>query len=175
MARSASHESSIVSYDIPMATPRCAIDIQLQECPVQYVPFENIPDNGGGESIFVGRTRKEFHPQHGELRSLVYDAYRPMAVQVLEQLANEAIRRFDCLAVRMHHAIGEVPVGQASVLVQVIAAHRAASFDACRFLIDELKLKAPIWKQEIWAKGTSWSQGHRVDPVSSSQWSLKAF
>jgi molybdopterin synthase catalytic subunit len=163
-----------VSYDIRMATQCCAIDIQLQECPVQYLPFENFPDNGGGESIFLGRTRKEIHPQHGELKSLVYDAYRTMAVKVLKELADEAIKRFDCLAVRMHHALGDVPVGKASVVVQAITAHRAASFDACRFLIDELKLKAPIWKQEIWVKGTTWSQGHRVDPVSSSQWSLKA-
>ncbi len=67
------------------------------------------------------------------------------------------------MLVRIHHAVGEVPVGEASVLVQVVCGHRAKAFEACRFLIDRLKATAPIWKQELWADGTSWSKGTPVD------------
>ena len=150
-------------YDNHMATSPVEIDIQLREGPVEYVPFTRIPENGGGESIFLGRTRRDRHPQHGELKRLIYDAYVSMAEQILQDLAEQAIERFDCLAVRVHHALGEVPVGRASVLVQVVTAHRGAAFEACSFMIDELKSSAPIWKREIWASGESWSQGQMVD------------
>jgi molybdopterin synthase catalytic subunit len=85
-----------------------------------------------------------------------------MADQVLRELVDQAVREFDCLLVRLHHAIGEVPPGEASVLVQVVCAHRASAFKACRFLIDALKSRAPIWKREDWADGHSWSAGQTV-------------
>jgi molybdopterin synthase catalytic subunit len=72
------------------------------------------------------------------------------------------VEKFGCLAVRMHHALGEVPPGEASVLVQVVCGHRDMAFAACRFLIDELKAKAPIWKREQWTDGSTWSAGQVV-------------
>ncbi len=81
---------------------------------------------------------------------------------MLCELADEASRLFECQMVRVHHAVGEVAIGEASVLVQVVAGHRDKAFAACRFLIDKLKTTAPIWKRELWADGTSWSTGTPV-------------
>lgn len=93
---------------------------------------------------------------------LSYEAYRPLAERTLRDLAARAAHEHGCLFVRIHHSIGEVPPGEASVLVQVLCGHRAEAFAACRFLIDALKQEAPIWKREQWASGATWAQGQPV-------------
>jgi molybdopterin synthase catalytic subunit len=141
------------------------IDVQLFDHPVRMLALEPFPREAGGECVFLGRTRLEHHPQHGELRRLSYEAYREMAERVLRDLAQQTIERFECFAVRVHHAIGEVPVGEASVLVQVVCGHRDKAFAACRFLIDRLKSDAPIWKREQWERGETWSEAANVPGV----------
>lgn len=138
------------------------IDIRLLDHPVQMMEFDPFPQQAGGECAFLGRTREETHPGHGPLRRLSYEAYEPMALAMLNDLAQHAVNRFGCQAVRIHHALGVVPPGQASVLVQTVCGHRGEAFDACRFLIDQLKAVVPIWKREEWADGTTWSRGHPV-------------
>lgn len=133
-------------------------DVRIIEQPVRMFDFEPFPTAGGGECIFLGRTRLEVHAEFGRLLSLRYEAYREMAERVLNDLAKLSIERFGCIAVRIHHAIGEVKCGEASVLVQVVCGHRDKAFDACRFLIDRLKTNAPIWKREQWERGESWSK-----------------
>ncbi len=144
-------------------TAAATIDVRICEQPVGMVKADPFPPDAGAECVFLGRTRGETHPVHGRLTRLSYEAYRPLADRTLSDLARDATKRFDCMLVRIHHAVGEVPVGEASVLVQVVCGHRAKAFEACRFLIDRLKATAPIWKQELWADGTSWSQGTPVD------------
>lgn len=136
--------------------------------PVSYVPLEPFPQPAGAECIFIGRTRAEEHPAHGPLIRLEYEAYRGMAQRVLTELAHAAVEQFDCLAVRIHHAVGSVPVGAASVLVQVACGRRDASFLACRFLIDQIKATAPIWKREVWSDGATWSAGQPVAEAEAS-------
>ncbi|MEM7229523.1 MAG: molybdenum cofactor biosynthesis protein MoaE [Planctomycetota bacterium] len=143
------------------------IDIQLMPKPVDAVPLSPWPEHGGAECVFLGRTRAEQHPDHGALVALHYDSYEAMARQTLHALATSAFDAFDILAVRLHHATGPVRVGEASVLVQVAAGHRDAAFRACRYLIDELKASVPIWKQEVWSDGTTWSDGTPVSPSES--------
>ena len=133
------------------------IDVQLVRGPVQDESWQPFPQPAGAECVFFGRTRAESHPEHGSLTRLHYEAYEEMALRVLSDLARDAVSRFGCLAVRIRHAIGEVPVGEASVAVNVVCGHRDNSFEACRFLIDALKASAPIWKQEVWADGKTWS------------------
>ena len=142
-----------------MADTTAIIDVRLVDRPVDFVAVEPFPVEAGGECVFLGRTRIEAHPQHGLLKRLSYEAYRPMAESVLRDLARQAVEEFGCVAVRIHHAVCEVPPGQASVLVQTVCGHRAAAFESCRFLIDQLKSQAPIWKREEWSDGASWSAG----------------
>lgn len=135
------------------------IDIQIVNHPVTAGAIEPFPPDCGAECLFLGRTRAETHPTHGRLERLSYEAYEPMAKTVLKQLADDAVRDYKCAAVRIHHAVGDVPLGEASVLIQVAAGHRAEAFAACRLLIDRLKKEAPIWKREAWSDGTTWSKG----------------
>lgn len=141
-----------------------SFDIRLLDHPVRMEAMTPFPPECGAECVFLGRTRAETHPQHGALVHLAYEAYPPMTLQVMQSLAKAAAARWPLSAVRLHHALGVVAVGEASVLVQVACGHRAAAFEACRSLIDELKAKAPIWKREVWADGTSWSPGQVVTP-----------
>lgn len=126
------------------------IDVALVDGPVTYEPIERFPQHGGAESVFLGRTRAERNEASGELARLEYEAYAPMALNTMRDLVDDAVSRFGLRAVRLHHALGPVAVGDASVLVQVAAPHRDRAFEGCRFLIDRLKRDVPIWKREIW-------------------------
>jgi molybdopterin synthase catalytic subunit len=143
----------VMQHDSPI------IDVRLLDHPACAHELESFPPSCGAECVFLGRTRRERHEQHGELVKLTYEAYRPLAERTMRELADEAVARFDGRAVRLHHAIGDVAVGQASVLVQVACGHRDTAFASCRFLIDELKARVPIWKREVWADGTTWAEG----------------
>jgi molybdopterin synthase catalytic subunit len=83
-----------------------------------------------------------------------------MALRKLAEICDDARRRFDVTAVACRHRTGEVPVGEASVAIAVAAAHRAAAFEACRFVIDEIKRSVPIWKRERFAGGAEWVEGY---------------
>ncbi len=82
-----------------------------------------------------------------------------MAQAELRLLAEEAISRFSVRHIRVTHSIGTVKIDEASVVIAVSSDHRDDAFTACRFMIDLLKQRVPIWKQEKWADGTTWSNG----------------
>ena len=134
------------------------IDVGLDTRPVVLLTGES-PAGSGAQCAFLGITRPEQHPEHGDLICLEYEAHATMAQQELESIAGIAAERWSLLSVRLHHALGQVPVGQASVVIQVHSRHRAESFEACRWLIDELKSRVPIWKRECWQRGSSWKNG----------------
>ena len=104
------------------------------------------PD-GGGTCLFVGRTRR--WTGDIETAALRYEAYVPMATAELRRLALEAAGRWGALRTVLVHRLGDVEVGAASVVVGVACAHRAAAFDASRWLIDTLKDTVPIWKTDL--------------------------
>ena len=136
------------------------ISINFSEGAIDTEVASVLPSIGcGGECIFIGRTRPETNKHHGDLLALRYECYKEMAEQELRTLASEAINRFSVECVHVTHAIGKVEVDEASVVIAVSSKHRSDAFTACRFLIDLLKLRIPIWKQEIWADGTTWNDG----------------
>jgi molybdopterin synthase catalytic subunit len=90
---------------------------------------------------------------------LDYEAYREMALEQMRRLAGEAIEKFGVRDVAVAHRLGRLAVGETSVLIVVASAHRAAAFDACRWLIDTLKKAVPIWKRETFADGAVWADG----------------
>jgi molybdopterin synthase catalytic subunit len=90
---------------------------------------------------------------------LDYEAYREMALEQMRGLADEAGTRFEVRDVAIVHRLGRLGVGETSVLIAVASAHRAAAFDACRWLIDTLKKTVPIWKKETFADGVVWANG----------------
>jgi molybdopterin synthase catalytic subunit len=90
---------------------------------------------------------------------LDYEAYREMALEQMRRLAAEAVEQFGVRDVAMVHRLGRLQIGETSVLIVVASAHRAAAFEACRWLIDTLKKSVPIWKKETFADGAVWADG----------------
>jgi len=90
---------------------------------------------------------------------LDYEAYETMAHRKLENLAKEALERFEVREVALVHRLGRLRHSETSVLIAVASAHRAAAFDACRWLIDTLKKTVPIWKKEYFEDGAIWADG----------------
>jgi molybdopterin synthase catalytic subunit len=125
-------------------------------------------DADGGVVTFLGRTRvtpgtpapgqEAEAARHAgrEVEGLAYEAFEPMALGVLGEIADEIEQRFGVRRLAILHRTGEVPLGEASVLVVAVAAHRDAAFGAARYAIDETKARAPIWKAERFADGHVW-------------------
>jgi molybdopterin synthase catalytic subunit len=90
---------------------------------------------------------------------LEYEAYESMALELMRSLGAEAIAKFGVRDVAMIHRLGRIEVGETSVLIAVASAHRAVTFDACRWLIDTLKKQVPIWKKEVFVDGEVWGSG----------------
>jgi molybdopterin synthase catalytic subunit len=108
--------------------------------------------SAGGVTLFAGTTRQWTDGR--ETARLEFEAYKPMALQQMERLVTEAHQEWsDLCSACVVHRLGTVPPTEASVLCGAAAPHRAASFAACRFLIDRLKEDVPIWKREVYADG----------------------
>ena len=113
---------------------------------------------GGAVDIFLGTTRRLTDGK--ETVFLSYEAAHKLAIAELLRLVEEAHVKWPVLRTVLIHRTGQVPVSEVSVFVGVATAHRADSFEACRYLIDELKRRIPIWKRETFADGTSdWVDG----------------
>ena len=90
---------------------------------------------------------------------LEYEAYEPMALSKMEEIALEARQKFPIDRVGIVHRTGRLEIGETSVAIVVTSAHRHAAFEACHYLIDRLKQVVPIWKKEYFADGTVWAEG----------------
>ena len=95
---------------------------------------------------------------------LDYEAYEEMALKQMDALAEQALHQFSIRDVAMVHRLGRLEIGETSILIVVASAHRAAAFDACRWLIDTLKRTVPIWKKEYFADGAVWADGEPFPP-----------
>ncbi len=90
---------------------------------------------------------------------LVYEAYEPMALREMEKLVEQARAKFEIASVGIAHRLGKLEIGETSVVISVAAPHRRAAFEACEWLIKELKRTVPIWKKEVYAGGEVWIEG----------------
>jgi molybdopterin converting factor subunit 1 len=111
----------------------------------------------GAAVLFDGVVRN--HTRGRRTLFLDYEAYEGMALAEMRKLAGEAKTRFGVREVAIEHRLGRLEIGETSVLIVVASAHRAAAFDACRFLIDTLKKTVPIWKREHFEDGVVWTDG----------------
>ena len=110
-------------------------------------------DRAGAYAAFQGWVRN--HNDGKSVVSLEYEAYRPIAVSEGERVLAEALRQFRLLRVAAAHRVGHLRIGDCAVWVGVSAAHRGDAFDGCRYVIDELKRRLPIWKKEHYTDGES--------------------
>lgn len=111
----------------------------------------------GAALVFEGVVRNQTRGR--KTLYLEYEAYEEMALAQLEKLAIESLGKFQVRDVAIVHRLGRLEIGETSVLIAVASAHRAAAFEACRWLIDTLKRTVPIWKKEFFEDGAVWADG----------------
>jgi molybdopterin converting factor subunit 1 len=116
----------------------------------------------GAAVVFEGVVRNQSRGRR--TLYLHYEAYEEMALQQMNALAKQALKQFAVRDVRLVHRLGQLQIGEISVLIIVVSAHRAAAFDACRWLIDTLKRSVPIWKKEYFEDGAVWADGEPFPP-----------
>jgi len=108
----------------------------------------------GAIASFVGTVRNRSRDR--DVLYLEYEAYAEMAELLLARLGAELTERYGLCAVAVHHRLGRVEIGEASVAIAVSAPHRSAALDACREAIETLKTSIPLWKKEVYAGGEEW-------------------
>lgn len=111
----------------------------------------------GAALVFEGVVRNQTRGR--QTLYLDYEAYEEMALQEMESLAVQSLKQFKVRDIAIVHRLGRLEIGETSVLIAVASAHRAAAFDACRWLIDTLKRTVPIWKKEHFVDGAVWADG----------------
>jgi molybdopterin synthase catalytic subunit len=115
------------------------------------------PDSGA-TVLFLGTVRDHSKGKEG-VTHLDYEVFAERVEPKIEEIVNDASSRWPILSAVVEHRSGTVDLGEASVAVAVACAHRSDAFAAARFIIDELKQRAPIWKKEFWPGGAEWSRG----------------
>jgi molybdopterin synthase catalytic subunit len=114
-------------------------------------------DSAGATSLFLGHVRNQ--SDVGTVYRIYYEAYKEMAEKSLVEIEREVLKKWSVKKFIAIHRIGDLSVGEISVAVAVSSKHRKEAFEACRYGIDAIKVKAPIWKKEISEKGELWAKG----------------
>jgi len=130
--------------DGPIDTPRLLAEVAA--------------DGNGGTVVFLGTVRRS--PEDGDVEAIEYSAFREMAEPELGRIVSEALTQWPQARIVLQHRLGVVPTGEASLVIAAAAPHRADAYAASRFVIEETKRRAPIWKKERLASGaTRWVEG----------------
>ena len=118
----------------------------------------------GAETIFIGRVRNKNSSK--KVTAVTYDAHDQAVIKSFKLICNHAKSKFDKNAsIFLEHAKGYVPVGDISILIAVSSEHRDESFKICRYILEEIKHKSPIWKKEHYVEGDEeWLPGYSLRP-----------
>ncbi|MDX5421052.1 MAG: molybdenum cofactor biosynthesis protein MoaE [Hymenobacteraceae bacterium] len=128
----------------PLAIPACIDWVMSPHC--------------GGIDVFIGTVRNATKGR--QVLRLEFEAYEQMALKEMRKIAEQALAKWPVEKILVHHRTGVLQVGEVPVIIAVAAAHRAAAFDACRYIIDTLKQTVPIWKKEFFEDGEVWVAAH---------------
>lgn len=118
--------------------------------------------NAGAITAFIGTVRNE--NQKRRVDYLEYEAFEPLAVKVFENIAREVSDHWPQARLAVHHRLGKLQIGEASVAIAAASPHRNEAFAACRYAIERIKQIAPIWKHEFFSGGDVWVEGATADP-----------
>ncbi|MFN6962853.1 MAG: molybdenum cofactor biosynthesis protein MoaE [Pyrinomonadaceae bacterium] len=135
-------------------------ELTTQPISVESVARRVVSEECGATVTLDGYVRR--FTRGRETLHLVYEAYEPMALKELEKLVRAAHARFEISSVGIAHRLGRLEIGETSVVISVAAPHRRAAFEACEWIIRELKRTVPIWKKEVYADGENWVEGEAV-------------
>jgi len=136
------------------------VDINITEQPLNMQECINrvMSPDCGGIDVFIGTVRNTTKGK--AVVRLEFEAYESMAMKEMEKIAAEMKTKWPVHKILMHHRVGVLQVGEVPVIIAVSAAHRDAAFDACRYAIDALKQRVPIWKKEVFEDGEVWVAAH---------------
>ena len=151
-----------------MATPSYAVTTEPLELDalvraVTVFPARAEPPATGPGAItsFVGVVRD--HNAGRRVIRLEYEGYEPLALRAFERIGEETGDRW-AIQMALHHRLGTLQIGEASVMIAVSSPHRADAFAACRYVIERVKQIVPIWKHEFFEGGDVWIEGATADP-----------
>lgn len=150
------------------------VRVQSQPFDVAAVQQALVADNPsiGAVVSFVGLMRDL--NQGERVDSMVLEHYPAMTEKALREIVREADRRWELLGISLLHRVGKLLPGDPIVLVAVASSHRGEAFQACEFIIDFLKTRAPFWKKETTASGERWVEARDSDGQAESRWSDEA-
>ena len=133
----------------------------LIDSPIEEFEKFTISPQAGAQVSFNGLVRNRNEGR--DVKGLSYSAYEELAIKEGEKIMKEARARFEIIGMRAIHRIGELKIGESAVLVEVTSEHRREAFDACHWIIDEIKHRVPIWKKEQYISGESeWVMCHHT-------------
>ena len=116
----------------------------------------------GAVTTFLGVVRN--HNVGRRVHHLEYEAYEPLALRAFQRIDEEIRVRWPDVRLALHHRIGRIEIGGASVAIAAASPHRGHAFSACRYAIERVKQIAPIWKREFFDGGDVWIEGATADP-----------
>ncbi|HEY6213935.1 MAG TPA: molybdenum cofactor biosynthesis protein MoaE [Vicinamibacterales bacterium] len=116
----------------------------------------------GAVVTFVGLVRD--HNAGRRVLYLEYEAYEPLALKSFERILQESRERWPGARLALHHRVGRIEIGEASIVIVARSPHRAEAYAACRFAIERVKQIAPIWKREFFDGGDVWIEGATANP-----------
>ena len=109
--------------------------------------------NIGAHDIFLGQVRNDII-ENREVKAIDYSAYEEMADEKFHEIREAAFAKYDLTCLHIYHSIGRVMAGEICLFVFVSSKHRKAAFDACRFIVEEIKVNVPVWGKEIFEDET---------------------
>ena len=159
---------SITSGAVPLILLEMAGAFRVTHEPLDAGAIANTVVSGGDGAVatFVGLVRD--HNAGRRVQWLDYEAYVPLAVKAFEQIADEAADRWPGARLAIHHRTGRLEIGEASVAIVAVSAHRSDAFAVCRYAIERVKQIAPIWKREYFDGGDVWIEGATADPADEA-------
>jgi molybdopterin synthase catalytic subunit len=143
-----------------MSVPQVAVT----SAPLDSEALVALVDKKGDGAVvtFAGLVRD--HNQGRQVQFLEYEAYEPLAIRALQRIVDEARELWPGARVAVHHRLGRVEIGEASIVIAAASPHRADAFAACRYTIERVKQIVPIWKREHFEGGDVWLEGATADP-----------
>ena len=142
--------------EVALIPPVSGGAFRVTEAPLslEAVAAEVADERAGAVATFAGTVRRQSRGR--EVTHLEYEAYAEMAEDVMARLAGDLEARHDLCSIAIHHRVGRLEVGEASVLIAVSAPHRQDALAACKDAIDRLKETVPLWKKEVYEGGEEW-------------------
>ena len=148
----------------PLAIGPDPLEVERVAAAVPDDPSTRSGQSGADGAVvtFLGLVRN--HNLGRSVRYLEYEAYEPLALKAFGRIASEIAERWPSARMALHHRIGRLEVGEASIAIVVRSPHRGDAYAACRYAIERVKQIAPIWKREFFEGGDVWIEGATANP-----------